>query len=248
VPHDGNVIVLVGGPQAVVAFRPEDGSVAWRSGPGSVSYASPLVIDVDGQQQLVYFSADEVIGLDASDGTRLWSHTCVNEYSNNATNAIWGEDNLLWVATQLDGGARALRLDRADGATRVEEVWFSNKVSIHFWNSIRLGDTVYASIGSQASILAGIDVRSGEIRWRTRGFKQANLVQAGDKTVLLDEEGTLALVRLSPDGLEVLARTRLSEGQTWTVPSLVGTTLYFRDKETILALDLAAGPESGGLP
>lgn len=235
------VIVLVGGKShAVVAFDPQDGSAVWSSRPGSVSYATPIVIDVDGQDQLVYFSADEIIGLDAANGEFLWSHPCVNEYRNNATMPLWGDDKLLWVATQQDGGTRVLRLSRGVDGTQVEEVWFSNKIKIHFWNTLRLDDHVYASIGGNASVLAAIDINTGEIAWRERGFTQANFVHAGDSTIFLDAEGQLALVELSPKGLAIKAQAQIVERQTWTVPTLVGSTLYVRDKQSIRALDLGA--------
>jgi hypothetical protein len=188
--------------------------------------------------QLIYFSADEIIGLNAGNGVRLWSFPVVNQYRNNATPPLWGDDGLLWVATQLDGGTRALRLTREGEATKVGEVWSSNQLSVHFWNTLRLGDHVYASIGSNASILAGVDVRTGETLWRERGFEQVNFVHAEEVTVMLDANGQLALPRLSPGGIEVLAWTELVEGPAWTAPTLVGTRLYLRNKPSILAVDL----------
>lgn len=242
IEHDGNVVVLVGGEQqGAVAFSPVDGSIVWRGTPSSVSYATPIVIDLDGQEQLVYFSADEIIGLRAADGERLWSFPVVNQYRNNATGPLWGDDGLLWVATQLDGGTRALRLTRAGDATSVEEVWTSNQLSIHYWNALRLGNHVYASIGSNATVMAAVDIRTGEIAWRERGFEQANFVHAGEHSVLLDANGHLALVALRPEGLEVKAEARILDGPTWTVPTLAGRFLYVRDKQSILALDLGAG-------
>jgi outer membrane protein assembly factor BamB len=237
--HAGKVIVLVGGKRAgAVAFDPRDGTIAWSGPATSVSYATPTVIEVDGQLQLVYFSADEIIGLDVSNGRRLWSHPVVNQYRNHATGPLWGSGNLLWVATQSDGGTRGLRLSRVGDETRVEEVWSTNKIMIHFWNALRMGDHVFASTGSNASVLAGVDARTGEVVWRRRGFQQANLVHAGDRTILLDAKGHLALVDLGPQGMTVRSEVRVVEGPTWTVPTLSGTKLYLRDKETIRALDL----------
>ena len=243
--HDGNVIVLVGGKRhGVVAFDPSDGSIAWAGPPTSVSYATPIVIDVGDQVQLLYFSADEIIGLEADTGRKLWSFPVVNQYRNNATGPLWGNDGLLWVATQLDGGTRGLRLTHTGDETRVEKVWSNNKISIHFWNALRIGDHIFASIGSNASVFAAVDLRTGEILWRRRGFEQANLVHAGERTILLDAKGHLALADLSAEGMTVRSEARIAEGPTWTVPTLSGTTLYVRDKQTIRALDLGAQPEA----
>jgi outer membrane protein assembly factor BamB len=245
ISYGDTVIVLTGGKtQAVVALDPEDGSLIWRSEPGTVSYATPIVIDVVGQDQLVYQSENEIIGLDARSGERLWSHPCVTEPRDNISTAIWGEDQLLWASTQREGGTRVLRLERNEGRTEARELWRSNRISIHFWNALRLGDHVYASIGSQALILACVDVRTGKIEWRQRGFEQVNFVQGGDKTILLDANGELALVELSPEGMTIVSRATIADGETWTVPTLVGRMLYVRDHETIRAIDLGAPVES----
>ena len=237
----GNVIVLCGGEQAgAIAFDPATGDERWRGTPTSVSYATPITIDLDGQRQIVYFASDAIVGLDATNGQQLWSFPVVNQYHNNATMPLWGDNDLLWVATQLDGGSRALRLTRNGDATEVEEVWVSNKMSVHYWNTLRVGDEIYASIGSNASILAGIDLTNGEILWRQRGFEQVNFVHTGDLSILLDANGVLAIARLSTEGIDVLDQAVLSEERHWTAPILVGTTLFVRNESTLRAFDLSA--------
>jgi hypothetical protein len=56
--------------------------------------------------------------------------------------------------------------------------------------------------------------------------------------ILLDEDGQLALVRLSPRGMKVIAKAAVLEHLAWTPPTLVGTNLYLRDFRMIVALDL----------
>jgi len=239
--HQGDLVVLVGGElHGVLALDPADGTQRWSGPPSSVSYSTPIVIDVAGQQQVVYFSADQIIGLDATDGTRLWDFPVVNQYRNNSTGPLWGDSRLLWVPTQLDGGTRVLRLTRDGEATTVEEVWSSGKMSVHFWNTLRLGDAVFASIGGNGSILAAIDLTDGEILWRQRGFEKINFVHAGDKTILLDASGKIALARLSLEGVEILSEATIADETTWSAPTLVGTTLYYRDQSSIRAFDLGA--------
>lgn len=242
---DGLVIVPVGGKQhSVVAFAASDGSVVWASPPGSVSYATPILIEVEGQPQIVYFSADEVIGIDPGDGARLWSHPCENQYRNNATPPQWDErSGLLWAATQLDGGTRALKLSLVEGGTEVEEVWFNEEISIHFWNSTRIDDHVYASIGGQGSRFSAIELATGEIKWSEDGYSKVNAINTGDQLIFLDEGGHLGIARVSPDGFELLAETRISEDTTWTVPTLIGSRLYVRDTRRIMAFELGQ-PES----
>ena len=235
------IITLVGGEKTgVVALDPKDGCVIWKSEPHDISYASPIVINVDGQDQIVFFSSTEVIGLDASNGHTLWRHPCKNRYKNNATDPIWAGDNLLWVATQTDGGTRVLKLTQRDGKTDVKEVWFNGKVKLFHWNAICIGDYVYASIGGTTTMLSAINIKTGEIAWRERGFHKALCVYADKKLILLDEKGQLALAKVSPEGIDIRSKVQLlkTEDVAWTVPTLVGKTLYIRDNENILALDL----------
>ena len=56
--------------------------------------------------------------------------------------------------------------------------------------------------------------------------------------LLLDEDGTLALAMLGPKEITVLAQAEVAEATSWTVPTLVGTTLYLRDRVNIMALDV----------
>ena len=52
----------------------------------------------------------------------------------------------------------------------------------------------------------------------------------------MDEDGDLALARLTPEGATILAEAKIFDTTTWTAPTLVGTTLYARDREKIVAL------------
>ena len=83
-----------------------------------------------------------------------------------------------------------------------------------------------------------MDVRTGESPWRHRGFGQSSLLYADGKLIVLTEDGDLALARATPEGVTVLAQVELFNTRSWTSPTLVGTTLYARDRERIVALDL----------
>ena len=234
------IICSVGGPgQSVMAFRQSDGTVVWKNGDFLTSQAPPVLIDVDGQEQLVMFAGQTVNGLDPATGDVLWSHVHDPGNDLNLSPPLWGADNILFVSSAYIAGSRALRLRQERGATQVEELWFSSRLRFMFLNGIRLGDHVYGSSGDFGpAFLTAIDVRTGETAWQARGFGRSSLVCADGKVILLDEDGDLALVTLTPEGMTVHARARIFDTTSWTVPSLVGTTLYARDREKIIALDL----------
>ena len=236
--HDGKIVVLVGGKKhAALGFDPEDGSVVWKSEPLDISYGTPLVIDVDGQHQLVFMTPTEVVGLGLDTAGVAWRHPHENQYQTNCAGPWWGEDNLLFVSSQGEAGSRTLKLTRRDGKTTVEEVARDKEMKVFHNSLVRLGDWVYA--GSHDSIAAH-NIRKGETVWKKEGFTEANVLLADGKAILLDEEGRLALATLTPEALVVHSSVQLLDKPAWTPPTLVGTRLYLRDKRRLMALDLAA--------
>jgi outer membrane protein assembly factor BamB len=234
------IILQVGGPgQAVMAFRQSDGEPVWRSGDFLVAQSAPLIIDVDGQPQVVILGGQTVNGLDPDTGEILWSHPHDTDGDMNNSMPVWGPDNLLFVSSAYNQGSRTLRLARSNGETTVEEVWFTNRLGLMFANAIRLDDHIYGSDGDFGpAFMTALDVRTGETLWQERGFGRSSLLYADGKAIIIDEDGDLALARISPEGMEVLARSPIFDTTSWTVPTLVGTTLYARDREQIMALDL----------
>ena len=235
------ILPLGGSGKAVVALRQTDGSVAWQQHDFQLSPSSPLLIEVDGQEQLILFMAADIIAVNPDNGDLYWSHPHLTEYDCNISTPVWGEDNLLYMSSAYDSGSRVLQLKQANGATSVRELWFNKRMRVHFGSAIRLGDVIYGSSGDFGpAFFMGVDVKTGQVLWRQRGLAKAQIVFADDKFLMVDEDGHLALARVTPEGLDVLSKVELLESRAWTAPTLVGTRLYVRDRKSMMALDLAA--------
>jgi len=235
------IICQVGGPgQSVVAFDQGTGEVVWRSGDFLTSQAPPALIEVDGQVQLVIVAGAAIHGLDPDSGEVLWAvaHDPGNDI--NLTAGLWGDNNILFVGSAYRSGSHAMRLTRDGERTDVEELWYDKSLQLMFLNTVRVGDWVYGTEGSFGpKFMTAINVVTGEPAWRQRGFGHASMLRADGKFLIMDEDGDLVLARMSPEGLEELARAAIFATTSWTVPTLVGTTLYARDRAEIKALDLA---------
>ena len=234
------IILQAGGMgQSVVALKQSDGSIAWKSGDFLVSEASPILIDVNGQPQAVVFAAQAVYGLDPANGRIIWSHPHDTSGDMNNSTPIWGPDNVLIISSGYNQGTRALRLTRQGDTTKVEELWFTTRLKIMFANALRLGDHLYASHGDFGpAVTTALDIRTGDVAWQQRGFGRSSFVYADGKAIIIDEDGDLALARLSPKEMVVLSQVHLFDTVSWTVPTLVGTTLYVRDREKVIALNV----------
>lgn len=243
VAYKESLILPVGGSTGygVVAFNLMDGRVVWNSQNHGPTFSSPIVIQVDGQDQVVIFEGDQVIGLEPNTGALLWSHPHRTQYNINALTPVWSaQDNLLFLSSAYDTGSRVLRLMQKDGKTNVEEVWYNKKMEVQHGTAVRLGDVVYGSSGDFGpAFLMGINVKTGEIVARARGFSKATILAVGNDLIVLDEDGELAVVTPKDDAFDVKAKASIFSTRAWAVPSLVGTTLYARDQKDIVALDLS---------
>jgi outer membrane protein assembly factor BamB len=237
--YKNTVIVIVGGAgQSLMAFDLKTGAVVWKKQSFHLSFSTPMLINVDGQDQLVMVFADDVVGLDPNNGELLWRHPqrCKRF---NITPPVWGADYILFISSAYECGSRALQLRQSGGKTTVKELWANQRIRVHHGTIIRLGDLVIGSSGvSGPAPLTAVNVKTGEVAWQDRAFPKANFVYADDKLILLDEDGQLALIRLSPQGMKVLAKAPALERLAWTPPTLVGANLYLRDRKVIVALDL----------
>ncbi len=243
IAYKDKIVMMVGGPSSsLVGFNRKDGSVVWKKHDFKNSTSSPIIITVDGQDQLVAFMYGEIVAVDPNNGDLLWSHAHPVDFGLNTSTPVWGSDNLLFMSSAYGGGSRVLRLSRAADKTNVEEVWASPLMRVHFSNAIRVGDVVYGSSGDFGPApFTAVDVKTGKVLWRHRSFPRASFLFADGRFIILDEDGHLILATATPEGLTVSAKVELLNRQSWTIPSLSGTRLYLRDRKNIMALEL--GPQ-----
>jgi len=75
------------------------------------------------------------------------------------------------------------------------------------------------------------------------GLSDAGCHRRARGLLILDHDGHLGLATATRDRLKVHSRHRITETESLTSPTLVGTTLFVRDEKQIMAFDLGAGPE-----
>jgi outer membrane protein assembly factor BamB len=241
IAYGGNVIVPAGGPGAsVIAFNQQTGAIAWKGGNFAVAPGSPVLINVDGQEQLVISGASEVAGVSPVNGTVLWTHPNRTDYGLNISTPVWGEGNLLFLSAAYNNGARLLKLAQSGGKTTVQELWTQNRMRVHIGSVIRLGDFAVGSSGDFGPCPAvAIDLKTGQILWQNRDFARSTFLHADGKLIVMDEDGSIGLATATRQGLTVLAKSAVLTNRAWTPPTLVGTRLYVRDRKQMMAFELA---------
>src|ERR1043165_2159667 len=100
---NGRLVVQVGsdihGGQ-ILALDPATGKTEWEwkgLGPG---YASPVLVEVDGSQQIVTMTEGSIVGLDGKTGKELWSALFPDEWHENITTPLWTGTHLIVSGTR----------------------------------------------------------------------------------------------------------------------------------------------------
>ena len=228
--HGDTVIVPAGG---AMAFHLETGEPVWSNTDFEATYASPRLWRVGERTQLVVPAAGEIVGLDPEDGRLLWRHPHANSARTILSDALPGDDGVLFASAYFLG---SIGLALGEDGESVQELWQTRRLQLAQSNAIRVDGVVY---GFHNSILTAVDVASGEVLWRERGFERSNLLKVGEGFLLFDRLGKLSLVSLDRQGVTRHVEAQLLEGRSWTAPTLVGDWLYARNLESIVAVDLA---------
>ena len=230
------VLVNAGGPGAsIVALNKANGALIWKSQSDKAGYSSAIPVEVNGTTQVVFFTAERAVGLDAKDGHLLWDY---GRPANNVANVATpiARANRVFISSDYGTGGGVVEI-KADN--KAQEIWFTKDMRNHHSSSVLIGDYLY---GFSSAILTAIRFDTGEIAWRDRSVGKGSLVYADGNLYCFSENGVVGLVEATPTGYKEKGRFRLAQGNlpTWTHPVVVGGRLYLRDQDTIYAYDVRA--------
>ena len=228
------VLVNPGGPNAsIVALNKTDGSVIWKSQSDKAGYSSAIPVEINGATQVVFFTSERAVGLDAKDGRLLWEYARpANNVANVATPIV--RANRVFISSDYGTGGGVVEIKPDNKA---QEIWFTKDMRNHHSSSVLIGDYLY---GFSSAILTAIKFDTGEIAWRDRSVGKGSLVYADGNLYCFSENGVVGLVEATPAGYKEKGRFRIPQDSlpTWTHPVVAGGRLYLRDQDTIYAFDV----------
>jgi outer membrane protein assembly factor BamB len=230
---------------SIAAFEIETGEMAWVSQNFPGSKASPILIEFEGQPQVVVFMGNELAGIDPEFGDLLWRYPHATDYGFNCSTPVFDGQDTLVCSSSYSSQAEAVQLVATETGIEARKKWGSRRLSIHFTNMLLVDGRLYGvSSMARPGMLTCLDLETGKMLWRSREFSKANLLYAGGPFVILDEDGRLALTTFTDDGPEIHGSLVVTDSHAFTAPTLVGTELYVRDRRFLTRFDLA--PEAEG--
>lgn len=228
------VLVNAGGPGAsIVALNKADGALIWKSQSDKAGYSSAIPLELNGTTQVVFFTGQRAVGLDAKDGRLLWEYGRPSNRVANIATPI-ARANRVFISSDYGTGGGVVEIG---GDNSTKEIWFTQDMRNHHSSSVLIGDHLY---GFSSAILTAMRFDTGEIAWRDRSVGKGSLVFADGNLYCFSENGIVGLVEATPTGYKEKGRFRIAQGNlpTWTHPVVVGGRLYIRDQDTIYAYDV----------
>jgi outer membrane protein assembly factor BamB len=243
--EDGRVVANLGGKNAgLVAFDAKTGKVLWSVTDDGASYSSGIGATIGGRRYALFLTRNGLVGLDPTSGQvrfqRPWRARQAASV-NAATPVVHGE--LIFLSAEYGPGAGVLRFD----GTTLTDVWASgDALSNHYATSVYAGGFLYGFHGRQefGQSFRAVDFQTGKVRWSQDRFGAGSVTLAGNRLLIVRENGELVLAAASPDGFTPVARAQILPGTVRAYPAIAGGLLYVRNDNTLVCLDLRIPPNS----
>ena len=238
---DGDrVLVNAGGTNGagIAAFAAANGKVLWTATDDEAGYSSPVMATAGGARRALFFTRNGLVDIDPADGKirfrfswRSRSHASVNA----AVPIVVG--NLVFLSASYGTGATLLEID----GTRVKQLWASDDaLSNHYATSVYRDGYLYGYHGRQeyGQSLRSVEFKTGKVQWNVDRFGAGTVTLAGDRLVLVRENGELVIARASPQEFHPLARAQLLPATVRAYPAIADGRLYVRNERTLASFSL----------
>jgi outer membrane protein assembly factor BamB len=235
---DGDrVIVTPGGSSggSVVAYDRSSGQPVWRAGDRPTAYASPMIVTLAGQRQLLVFGGAALSAHALDDGHELWSYPWVTDQGINVCQPIVIGDDRVFISSGYGHGCALLHLAIQDDEWAVKRLWATKTLKAKFASAVLYDGYIY---GLDEAVLLCLDAATGQRCWKGGRYGYGQLVLVGNSLVILAENGDLVRVRATPERYQELSRFQAVQGKTWNHPAVAGSKLLVRNSREMACFEL----------
>ncbi len=243
---DGDRVILAPGAQPMMmAVELATGRRIWETTgheDAGQTHTSITPIEFDGHRQYVYSANRTIFGVDATDGTILWTYPWKSIFANVPSPTFIAPDRI-FVTGGYEMGSDMIRL-QSDGqggieakqVFHLEEKVFGVEQQTPLYYKDHLFGTTRTGEMSCLDLDGNIVWSSGQVRFGLGPFLIAN-----DMILALEDEScTLRLAEASLTGWEELASAQMIDGhEAWAPMALADSLLILRDVTQLICVDLA---------
>lgn len=224
--------------QAVIGLDRKTGKVAWQT-PRKVnpfkpfSFCTPLVITVNGKEQVISPGSNVVMALDPKTGQEIW-RVRYEGYSV-VPRPVFGH-GLVYLSSGYDSPVfYAIKPDGKGDVTTTHVAWTAKKGIPRNASPLLVGDALY--LASDDGLLTCLDAKTGQERWNERVGKafSASPLHAGGLIYLIAEDGTATVVKPGAT-FDAVARNKMGE-RALASPAVDGNALLLRTEKALYRIE-----------
>ena len=189
------------------------------------SFCTPLIIDVNGQKQLITPGSGVVNALNPKTGEEIWR--CYYDQGYSVVPRPVYAHGMIFLSSGYDKPVLyAIKVDGKGDVTATHIAWKIEKAAPHNPSMAVIGDELY--FVADNGILSCVDAKSGQVHYSERctGPISASLLAADGKLYLQDEKG-LGVVVKPGQQFHILAQNDLAE-RSLASYAVIGSDLLIR--------------------
>lgn len=225
-------------PGAVIALDAADGKELWRAERNeNSSWSTPLVVEHQGQTQLVVSADTKVKAYDTDTGKVVWEVAGLG--MNPIPQPVQYRDTVLLMSGYRNPRLMAVKLGRTGDLTGTDAVVWETTRGTSYTGSPALHDgRLY--VFSDNGLLSVFNAATGEPHYLTARLPKPYNVKASplvvnDRVYLATEEGDVVVVQAG-NTFEVLATNTLSDQSFIASPIAIENDLYLRSRTHLFAI------------
>ncbi len=244
VVYGKHIFVAGGGKnQALIAFNKNDGSVAWKSENDAMTHATPVVAEILGQPQVIFFTQEGLASVEPETGKLLWRQSFPFKVSTAASPVVSG--NMVYCSAGYGVGAATYQISKTGDKWASKELWFSRgdkPIANHWSTPVQRNGFLYGMFSFKEysdGPVKCVDMATGKILWEKEGFGAGNMILSGDTLIALGDAGQLVLIDTNVREYTELARANMIDGKCWSTPVLSDGRIYLRSTKEGVCIDVS---------
>ncbi len=235
----GDLLILAcdgGDTQYVTALNKLTGKEVWKTTrDGAMAFSTPLLIEVDGQPQVVSTGGEWAMGYEPRTGKELWRFRYPKGYSN-VPRPVYGQGLVFLCSGYDDPGLYAVKPNGSGDVTESHVVWKKlDQAAPRNSSPLLVGEELY--LVSDGGIATCLNAKTGAQHWKKRieGNFSASLLHAEGRIYLLDENGKTFVIAPTKDEYRELAVNELP-GRTLASIAAADGALFLRTDKAVYRL------------
>ena len=252
----GNKIILqIGGANgaSVLALDKNSGKELWRSMDDKISYSAPILIQQAGKPVVVVWTADNLNGLDPETGKVYWKVPFTVKMGMGISTPVLYKDYLF--VSSFYSGSLLVKLGKS--TTTAQKVWLRAGESEYKTDALHCvintplikNDFIYG-VDSYGELRC-LKLETGDRVWEDLSAVKKNrwanihFIAHEQQTWMFNEHGELLITELSPQGLNIISRSKLIDptigqlnrngtGVTWSHPAFAYGCVFARNDNRLV--------------